>query len=147
MTDRKPLSRQPGLGTAGNTALTGLTDNAGYLQLADGVVLTLDGTLTNTGYVQIGNGGLSAPASLTVQGLTNTGTIGISGDSTNQALLSVAADAPATWTGTVDISGNGLLEYTGTSQIGTIANGASITLTARKPLSRRPASARRATPR
>ena len=140
----------PRLGTAGNTALTGLTGNAGYLTLQSGAALTtsggltnngalnvdnggsggssltVDGTLTNSNYVQVGNGYVAG--TLTAQGLSNTGTIGIYGTSTDQALLSVVGDAPPIWTGTVNVSGNGLLEFGGTSQIGAIASGASISL-------------------
>ena len=107
------------------TTSGGLT-NSGALYVdnggSGGSSLTVDGTLTNSNYVQVGNGYVAG--TVTAQGLSNTGTIGIYGTSDDQALLSVVADAPPTWTGTVNIDGNGLLEFGGTSQIGTIASGA-----------------------
>ena len=140
-----------GLGTTSNTALTGLTSNAGQLNLQDGATLTttggltntgnvyvnsggsggssltIGGTLTNSGYADVGNNSLAT--TVTAQGLSNTGTIDIKGgNSSNQALLDIAASAPSTWTGIVNISGNGLLEYDGSSGISAIASGAQINI-------------------
>jgi hypothetical protein len=139
-----------GVGTTSNTALTGLTSNAGQLQLQSGAALTtttglsnsgglyvnnggnggssltIGGTLANSNFVQIGNSNLATI--VTAQDLSNTGRIDIVGGSTNQALLSVAAAAPATWTGTLNIGGNGLLEFGGTAGIGAIAGNAQINL-------------------
>ena len=170
-----------GLGTGGNTALTGLTSNAGGLTLQDGATLitgggltnsglvgvgfgpdpffydfitgtaggsslSIGGTLTNSGELAVGNGNVAA--AVAVQNLSNTGWITLYGTSTSQSLLNIAADAPSTWIGLLDVSGNGLLEFGGTGQIGTIASGAQHQpLTAHKLLSRRQAWARRATPR
>ena len=91
--------------------------------------LTIGGTLTNSGYVLIDNDGQTT--TVTAQGLSNTaaGEINIDGGSTNQALLNItgAAGAPATWTGILNISGDGVLEFSSGS-IGTIASGAEIIL-------------------
>ena len=141
-----------GLGTTSDTALSALTSNAGQLLLQDGGTLTLtsssgltnsgsvlvdnggsggsnltiDGTLTNSNYIQIGDG--SVAATVSAAGLSDTGQIVIQGGSTNQALLKVAAAAPSSWTGTVTLSGNGLLEFGGTSEISAIASGGEINL-------------------
>ena len=91
--------------------------------------LTIGGTLTNSDVVAIGNG--SQATTVTAQGLSNTaaGTIDIEGGSTNRALLNItgAAGAPTIWTGTLDISGDGVLEFNN-GTIGTIASGAEIYL-------------------
>ena len=76
--------------------------------------------------MQLGNGAVAG--TISARDLSNTGYIAIYGGSTGQSLFSVAADAPATWTGTVNISGDGLLEFGGTGQIGSIASGAQIAL-------------------
>src|SRR5208282_1388707 len=124
-----------GVGTTSNTALSGLTSNAGQLQLQDGAALTTNGDLTNSGNLYVNNGGSGGSSlsiggtltnsnyvligdsnvatTVTAEGLSNTGRIDIDGGSTNQALLDIAAAAPASWTGTVNVSGNGLLEFTG----------------------------------
>jgi hypothetical protein len=139
------------LGTTTDTALTALASNAGQFQLEDGATLTLtgglansgnlyvnangsggstlaiDGTLANSGYVQVGNNTLAT--TITAQGLDNTGQINIDGgDTTEPAVLSIAADTPQTWTGTVNVSGDGMLEFGGTTGIGTIGTGAQINL-------------------
>src|SRR5262249_14826811 len=140
-----------GLGTTSDSALTGLTSNAGQLQLQNGASLTttvglnnsgglyvnnagtgggsltVGGTLSNTNYVQIGNGSLTT--TVTAAGLANIGRISIQGGSSTQATLDITgAAAPVTWTGTVDIGGEGLLEFAGAAGIAAIASGAQINL-------------------
>jgi hypothetical protein len=113
------------------TTTVGLTNSGGlYVDNggSGGSSLTIGGTLTNSNYVQIGN--YNVATTVTAQGLSNTGTINIDGGSTNQAVLDIAAAAPATWTGTLNVSGDGLLEFAGTSGIGAIASGAQINLSA-----------------
>ena len=96
--------------------------------------MTVGGTLDNdSGSLAIGNAGLGASTNVTAAGLSNTGgSIGITGNTTlgttHQASLKVAAAAPATWTGTVSLSGDALLQFAGTSQIGAIGSGASISI-------------------
>ena len=139
------------LGVGGDTALTGLAGNAGTLALTEGAslttgggfdnsgsvsvdrgsTLTLGGTLTNSNSVQVG--GSNAPATLNAQGLDNTGAgvISIDGGSTaaETATLDITAQsAPAAWTGTLSVSGYGLLDFSGSSQIGAIASGGVISL-------------------
>ena len=131
--------------------MTGLTSNAGQLQLQDGATLTttgglsnsggnlyvnnggsggssltIGGTLTNSNFVQVGNGSLAT--TVTAQGLSNTGRIDIDGGTGIQATLNIGAAAPSTWTGTLNVGGQGLLEFSGTSGISTIAGGAQINL-------------------
>ena len=89
--------------------------------------LTIDGTLTNSNFVQIGNGG-GATGTITAAGLDNTGTIDIAGNgNTSPDLMNIAAVAPATWVGTLNISGDGELEFA-SGEIATIASGAQINL-------------------
>ena len=87
----------------------------------------IGGTLSNSNFVQVGNNG---PATtVTAGGLSNTGRIDVDGGNTNQAVLDViSASAPSTWSGTVNVNNDGLLEFAGTGGISTIAAGAQINL-------------------
>ena len=138
----------------GNTALSGLTGNMGQLQLANGATLTtsagldnsgniyvdgpygdsgggsltINGTLTNSAQIEIGNNG-GAVGTITAQGLDNTGTIGIAGNgNVSPDVMNITEGAaPTTWSGTLNISGDGQLIFA-SGEIGTIASGAQINL-------------------
>ena len=99
--------------TTSNSALTGLTGNAGTFDIRNGVSvtttaafnnsgttnlddngygdggssLTLGGALTNGGTFDIGNTGLSAPTTVTTTALANTGTINLAGSTINPQTL------------------------------------------------------------
>ena len=126
---------------------TGNVSNAGNLSLdlfggQGGSSLTIGGTLTNSNYVLIGNGGLSANTTVTAAGLNNTGRIDLNGNGTNQASLIVNAAAPSASTGTVNLNGNAVLQYSG-GGITSIASGAQINengATARVALASAPAT-------
>ena len=108
-------------------SVTGDFSNSGAIYVdntygdAGGSTLTIGGTLTSSGYLQIG--GYSASGTVNAQGLANTGTIDIINASTLDVTVGTA---PSTWTGVLNDSG--LLEYSGTSQIASIASGAQINL-------------------
>jgi hypothetical protein len=52
------------------------------------------------------------------RGLDNTGTIDIQGGGTQQASLKITSQtAPATWSGTVNVTGDALLEFAGSGGI------------------------------
>ena len=141
--------------TASNSALTGLTSNAGDFELQYGAAvsasgslantgtvnvdtqrssggssLVLDGALTNTGTVDLGSSQLTGDSTISANALDNTGTIHLTGNSsggnTQQAVLDIA-NAPSNWTGTVTLSGQALLEF-GSGEIASIAQGAEIYL-------------------
>jgi hypothetical protein len=126
---------------SGNSLTTsgGLTVNTGgSLQVdpgpgdAGGSSLNITGTLANAGSVLIGPGsefGTPAPTTVTAPALVNTGTIGISGAATTRSTLDIGAPAPSTWTGSAFLSGDALLQFTGSNQISTIGNNATINLT------------------
>ena len=138
------------LGATSDTALTGLAVISGQLQLQNGASLTTTGGLTNSNYLLVNNGGgggagLTVTGTLTnsgdvqvgdnaltttvsAQGLANTGQLNIDGGTTLQTLLTIAATAPTSWTGTVNISGDGALDFGGSNGIATIASGANINL-------------------
>ena len=145
-----------GLGASSNSALA-LSSNAGGLSLQGGAALaaagdfnnsgnlgvdnspassggssfTVNGTLTNSNNVEVGSSNLTVPATLTVQGLSNIGSIAIQGGGSRaqQAVLNVTqGQAPTTWTGSLSLSGNALLDYAGTSQISAIASNGAIGL-------------------
>ena len=89
--------------------------NGGLLHLdanfGDGASqMTIGGTLTNVDDLVLGNTGLSANSTLTVNNLVNQGSINLWGNgtlgTTNQATLNVLAAAPSTWTGKIYIHGD-----------------------------------------
>ena len=92
-------------------------DNYNFFGEAGGSTLTITGTLTNSGTVQIGNAsGLSiqttAPATLDVGALANTGSIHLAGATGAQATLDVASQAaPSVVTGGLFIGGVSLLQF------------------------------------
>jgi hypothetical protein len=114
-----------------------------------GSSLDVAGTLTNSASLRIGNNVMSQAATVTAAGLVNTGTLDvISGTAkatltagtlantgvinmaggTTQAAVDIGAPAPSTWTGTAQLSGNALLQFSGTNQIGTIGTNSGILL-------------------
>jgi hypothetical protein len=105
-----------GAGSASLTTTAGLT-NSGTLDvdiLGDGSKLTLGGVLANTGSINIGTntGGLYA-TTVTAGGLVNTGSISVGVGVYNGpgATLDITAAAPSTATGSIQIGGDGLLEF------------------------------------
>ena len=69
-----------------------------------GSSLTITGTLANTGTVQVGNPNLSAPTTVTAAALTNSGTIGLLGSTSNPAnQASLTVTGAASNAGTVNI--------------------------------------------
>ena len=92
-----------------------------------GSALTIGGALTNSGQVNIGNSDIFAPTTVTAAGLANTGAINLSGSPTVRASLDSTAAAPATWTGTANLSGDALLEFH-SGGITAIASGADLSL-------------------
>ena len=142
--------------TTNNSALTGLAENDGTLRIINGAsvgltgnflnaggllldgdgfsteggsTLTVAGTLTNTGFINIGppSGNLSANTTLIASALTGTGSVGMFGGGTAQAVFDIAAAAPAVLAYTLSMFGHSLLEY-GSGEIGTIASGVSLEL-------------------
>src|ERR1700678_4250426 len=91
-----------------------------------GSSLSIAGTLTNSDALNIGNGLLTAPTTVMAAALANTGAINVTGDgsvgTTKQAVLDIAAAAPTTWTGSIGLYGQGLLEY-GSGSMGNVAGG------------------------
>jgi Ca2+-binding RTX toxin-like protein len=144
--------------TGSNSALTGLSANAGTFKLlngasvttttsltnsgeldvdydgpfavAGGSALAIGGTLTNVATVNLGAGGITQAATLTAMGLSNTGNINLQGG-TAKATLHVTGAAGFGALGTV--TGNvSLFSNTllefGSGQIDSIASGASLVL-------------------
>ena len=128
-------------GPGGSATLTGTLSNSNFLALdffgsQGGSNLTVGGTLTNTssGTVQVGTSGgsLSATSTLSAAALSNAGTIDLFGNTTpgttNQATMLIAGAAPASLTGTYNLSGDALLQF-GSGAITGIASGAVLTET------------------
>ena len=100
-------------GAFGNTDFVGIDAFSG----GGGSALTISGTLTNSSTFEVGNGNLIKATTVTAAGLSNTGTIALTGGTATQAALDITASAPATWTGTAELTGDALLEFTGTTGI------------------------------
>ena len=84
--------------SAGTNTVTTFLDNTGHLYVDDnagegGTILNIGGTLTNSHALRIGNATLSASDEVTAASLDNTGSIYLTGSSTNQALLDVTGSA------------------------------------------------------
>ena len=84
--------------SAGTNTVTTFLDNSGELHVdrkrgAGGTILNIGGTLTNSGSLHIGNATLSASDKVTAASLDSTGSIYLTGSSTNQALLDVSGAA------------------------------------------------------
>ena len=137
--------------TGSNSALTAFQSNAGTLRLDGGTVvstvtalsntgtveiddsgggsrLTTGGTLTNSArHLTIGNSSLNAATIVRSGGLSNTGTISLTGALLVQATLDAAGAAPGTLTGVNNLTNDALLEY-GSGAITGIGSGATLYL-------------------
>ncbi len=116
-------------GAFGNTDLVEIDAGFG----GGGSILTIGGTLTNSGLFYVGNTGLAKATTVTAAGLSNTGTITLTGGAATPATLDITVAAPATWTGTADLAGDALLEYK-SGGITAIGSGASLSLNGAKSL-------------
>ncbi len=145
-------------GTSSNSALTGLSQNAGVLNLRDGASVSVSGDLENSGQINVDNYGNDSGSGLSVAGtLTNAGGLGI-GDSgltapdtvtvgalVNAGAISISGNASAGEKATLDVNGiagsgapgllTGAVDLTGdallefsSGQITTVANNATLTL-------------------
>jgi hypothetical protein len=127
--------------TGSNSALTGLANVAGSLDLENGASvktgalanngvleldlfggdggssLTVGGTLNNANLLSVGNSSLSSSDSVTASSLVNSssGVIDLTGSATAQALLDITAAAgfgvAGNLTGTVDLAGDSAIEF------------------------------------
>ena len=95
--------------------------------------LTVGGALTNSGTVGIGNSALTTATTVTAKGLANTGTMNLSGGASTRATLDITAAAPATWTGSANLSGDALLEFA-SGMITSIGSGGEISRSGTKTL-------------
>jgi hypothetical protein len=141
---------EDGTAVGSNSALTGLANVAGALDLENGASvstgalansgalyvdysegdggssLTVDGTLKNTDFLIIGNSSLSSSDSVTASSLVNSGAgfIDLTGAAGAQALLDVTGGAgfgaAGTLTGTAQLAGDSAIEFA-SGQIATIA--------------------------
>jgi hypothetical protein len=91
----------------------------------------LTGALSNIGRIQIGNATETQAVTVTAVGLTNTGEIDLTGNSTVQTSLLVETAAPATLVGKFLLSGDAMLAYT-SGAITAIGNGWTLSLTGSK---------------
>ncbi len=114
-------------GDFSNAATTRVDTNAG----ASGSTLAIVGTLTNSSQFDLGNSSLTAASIVTAASLANTGTVVLEGNSAGgtagEGELVIAAAAPATESGSLSLSGQSLLQFSGGS-IGSIAQGGDIYL-------------------
>jgi hypothetical protein len=132
ITDSSHLS----FGSAGTNTVTTFLDDTRHLYVDTkrgdgGTILNIGGTLTNSGTLSIGNATLSASDEVTAATLGNTGSIALSGSSTNQALLGVAGSAgfgtAGVLSGNVQLSDDSAIEFA-SGQITSLAAGAHLVL-------------------
>jgi hypothetical protein len=106
--------------SAGTNTVATFVDDTGSLFVdtnagAGGTILNIGGTLTNSGGLDIGNTTLSASDEVTAAALDNTGSIGLGGSTSNQALLDVAGSAgfgtAGVLSGYVNLSGDSAIEF------------------------------------
>ena len=76
-----------------------------------GSSLSIGGVLTNNSSLGIGNSRILAATTVTAAGLVNTGSVDLTGGAATQATFNVTGAAPATLTGSYDLSGDALLEF------------------------------------
>jgi hypothetical protein len=112
---------------------TGALDNDGTLQLYQSATLSVGGVLTNTGTLTMGGYPITALCKLSTTALTNTGSINIGSLTSKIALIDVTAGAagfgtPGTLTGSVGLSDNSAIEFA-KGQIRTIAASSQLSLT------------------
>ena len=98
---------------------------------AGGSNVALTGALGNSGTIEIGNTNLTAATTVAVDGLSNTGTIDLTGSATVQASLLVEPAAPTTLTGKYFLSGDAELGFE-TGAVTAIGSGAELSLTGAK---------------
>ena len=101
-----------------------------------GSLLTVNGTLTNSGTTSVGDSGITTATEVIAAGLSNTGTVNITGTLTVQASLQLTGSAsanpflPATGllgAGTYTLTNDALLEYSGPGIAG-VSSGVTVTL-------------------
>jgi len=140
-----------------NSALKGLTDVAGALEMYRDVSVTMtgalldpgsiyldfpagtggstfstDGAISDSGTLSIGNSSLSTPSNVTTTALNNSGRIDLTGAGSNQALLDVTTGGAGfgtagTVTGTVLLTQDSAIEFLN-GQISTIGAGSELFL-------------------
>ena len=122
--------------SAGTNRVAVFLDNSGELRVdrqggAGGTILNVEGKLTNSGSLRIGNATLSAPDTVSAAALDNTGDIRLLGSSANQALLDVSGSAgfgtAGVLSGHVRLTGDSAIEFK-SGQITSLADGAQLRL-------------------
>ena len=86
--------------------------------------LSIGGMLTNSVSVSVGNSQLTSSDTINVDALDNTGTINLTGNSsgnTRQAVLSISLAWPCKFNRTAVLSGQAMLELSGSGEITSIA--------------------------
>ena len=125
------------LATTGDLVIQGQVYVDPYFGSAQGVggsQLSVGGTLDNSQTVEIGNGSLANATVVTANAVTNESgaDLSVTGAATAQASLEVASAAGfgtlGVLDGTVDLSGDALIDFEGGGQIGTIDTGATLTI-------------------
>ncbi len=111
-------------------SVTSFLQNAGAVNVTgNGDHVAVAGRLTNTGAITIGAANLTATTAVTAAALQNSGSIVVQGVATGatQASLKIAGAATATLTGSVRVSGDGLMQF-GSGSIASISVGATMEL-------------------
>jgi hypothetical protein len=124
----------------GTDAVTGNFNNSGTVNvdyrtsststpMGGGSTLTIGGMLTNanSGIFNIGYGNIAAATTVTAAGLSNAGTINLTGSGSVQATLDITDPAPTTLTGSLSLYQSTLVAF-GSGSITGIASGATLAI-------------------
>ncbi len=126
-------------GTAAATLQdTGAFGNTDFVEMdtgfgGGGSRLTISGTLTNSSFFEVGNTSLAKASTVMAAGLTNTGTIELTGGASVPATLDITVAAPPTLSGNFQLAGDALLEFA-SGGITAIGTGAQLTLNGKNSL-------------
>ena len=129
-----------GAAAAAALKVAGAFGNSGTMEVdygstIGGSSLTIGGTLTNSGYLYIGSTSLTKATTVKAAALASTGTIYLNEGTgaAATATLDITGAAPATLSGTYNLSGNALLEFA-SGGVTAIGSGANVTLNGPKAL-------------
>jgi fibronectin-binding autotransporter adhesin len=122
---------------AASLKVTGAFGNSDYVEVdysgTGGSSLTIGGTLTNSGYFYIGSTSLAKATTVKAAALASTGAIYLNEGTAATATLDITGAAPATLSGTYQLSGDALLEFA-SGGVTAIGSGANVTLDGPKAL-------------
>ncbi len=125
--DVTPISLNAGSNTTGTFTNSGTLEVDWSAGNSDGgSSLSIGNTLANSGVVTIGNTNLGAATTVTASGLSNAGTINLTGNLSSAKLATLDITGSASDSGTLDINANTAVNLTGLTGVFTQAAGETV---------------------